>query len=106
MRIPSQTIQAYLLYTGDSATILSLSKRGAARTEILQDHLGVHSLKETLAFEMELLKAEDEMDKLGNNFKMLLRTGKHICVLKAGHNADIALDVSIQAGDLNSVASC
>lgn len=30
------------------------------------------------------------MDKLGNNFKMLLRNGELKCVLKAGYSADIA----------------
>ena len=73
------------------------------RTEILQHHLCAHSLKETSNFEMEVFKGEEEIDKLGNNSKMLLRTGELICVLKAGYNANIAQDVGIQAGDLNSV---
>lgn len=60
------------------------------RTETLQDHLGAYSLKKTLNFEMEVFKGEDEMNMLGNNFKMLLRTGKLICVLKVGYNAKIA----------------
>lgn len=58
-------------------------------TEILQDHLGAHSLKETLNFETKGFK-DDEMDKLGNNFKMLFRNGELKCVLKAGYNANTA----------------
>jgi len=87
-------------------TAHSLSKKGPVRTETLQDHLGAHSLKETLNFEMEAFKGEDEMDKLGNNFKTLLRTGELICVLKADCNANIAWNAGIQAGDLNGVVSC
>lgn len=52
------------------------------RTEILQDHLGAHSMKETLDFETEGFKGEGEMDKLGNNFKILFRNGEP----KAGYN--------------------
>lgn len=43
------------------------------------------------------------MHKLGSNSKMLLRIRELICVLKAVYNANIAQDVGIQAGDLNSV---
>lgn len=60
------------------------------RTEILQDHRGAQSLKETLYFETEGVKEEDEMDKPGNNLKMLLRNGELKCVLQAGYNANIA----------------
>lgn len=65
--------------------------------------MGAHSLQKTLNFEMEVFKGKDDMAKLGSNFKMLLRTEELTCVLKAGYYANIAQDVGIQAGDLNSV---
>lgn len=34
------------------------------RTKILQDHLGAQSLKETLNFETQGFKGEDEMDNM------------------------------------------
>lgn len=71
----------------------------------MQDHLGAHSLKETLNFETQGFKGEDEMDKLGNNFKMLLRNGELKCVLKAGYNANIAQDTGIHPGDLSVEAA-
>lgn len=45
------------------------------------------------------------MDKLGNNFKMLLRNGELKCVLKAGYNANIAQDIGIHPGDLSVEAA-
>lgn len=45
------------------------------------------------------------MDKLGNNFKMLLRNGELKCVLKAGYNANIAQDTGIHPGDLSVEAA-
>lgn len=44
-------------YTGDNVSILSLSE-SFCETEILQDHLGAHSLKETLNFETESFKGD------------------------------------------------
>lgn len=78
-----------IIYRGQCKYSKSLWK-GFCETEILQDDLGAHSLKETLNFETEDFKGEDKMDKLDNNSKMLLRNGEPKGVVKAGYNVNIA----------------
>lgn len=46
---------------------------------------------------MKGLKVQDEIKKLGNNFKKILRTGELICALMANYNTNKAQDAGIQA---------